>query len=484
MRPAEYPLRWAAALAVVVLLWAGPAPGQKTAPQEPRPESIADWPYFKTVVPIGEGDEAQSPWVDFVLDRDVFTSAKYDLGDLRLFDAAGNPLSYALRTRVPEFRTVPASATEFNRADGPDDSSELSLDLGAEPIEHNEVEVGLPGENFRRRAVLEGSDDRNAWRQLAEDYLIRFRVDRPPSEEGEEEPGRIEDVALSYPPSRFRYLRLRVYPDPVADAGKPGRRVEIGEVVVQRRVALPGEMLTLAAELGPREPTRDQRLGVAASAWIVDLGGENVPVSRIEVEIADASFVREYRIESAGPPEEYRPWDPFRLVHSGTWQRREGEEPEPMVGEFHEVRAARLRLTVVDHGNAPLDVRGVKFTAAARQIVFPKPESWEEEIRLYYGNPDGLAPNYDFARNLPARLEPEPSRTAFGPQQDNPDYVPEPPPLTERWPWLVYTVLGGASLLLGVLLVSVGRAAVGQHDRKSQEATEQRPEEESDAPAG
>jgi hypothetical protein len=44
--------------------------------------------------------------------------------------------------------------------------------------------------------------------------------------------------------------------------------------------------------------------------------------------------------------------------------------------------------------------------------------------------------------------------------QPNPDYVPEPKPLTERWPWLVYVVLATASVVLLVLLVLLGRKAL------------------------
>jgi hypothetical protein len=264
-------------------------------------------------------------------------------------------------------------------------------------------------------------------------------------------------------------LRLRVYPDPVVDlgSGDSGLRVEIGAVTVQRRVAVPGEMVTASGRLGPRSGLR--AAGAPASAWIVDLEGDDVPVSRIQLQVSDASFVRDYHIEWGGPAEEVQFFEPaFRQVSRGTWRRRTGEEPKSLVAEFPEVRASRLRLVVIDHGNPPLKVEQVKYLAAARQVVLPRTEDGAAPLRLYYGNADAEAPRYDFERNLPAELQPEPVRTELGPRQANPVYEPEPLPLTERWPWLIYVVLGSVSLLLAGLLLSVGGAAVRQYDRQGQ----------------
>lgn len=450
--------------AAMIAVWCTPTTAASADdPAESEELTINSWPKYQPIEPV---PEPESPWIDVLLQPGVFTKARRDLGDLRVWDEQGRAVPYALRVLRPEYRTDPTSATVFNRADGPDRSSELSLDLGPEPLEHNEVVVDLPGENFRRRAELEGSDDANQWRQLATDLLIRFQVDRPPPASLVVEPEkctRLEDLALSYPLSRFRYLRLRVYPDPVVDSDEPDARVPLEKVTVQRRVALPGELLTLSGKPGPRSTLRAQ--GAPASAWIVELGGDNVPVSRVDVEISDPSFVRDFEIEWGGPPESVRPFEPaFRTAMRGTWQRRTDDDPKPLAAEFGEVLASRLRIVVVDHGNPPLNLGDVTFTAAARQVVVPAEEATASPLRLYYGQPKAQDPQYDFERNLPDRLQPPPARTQLGEPQDNSGYEPEPLPLTERWPWLVYTVLGSVSVLLLGLLVSVGRTAVREHD--------------------
>ena len=65
-----------------------------------------------------------------------------------------------------------------------------------------------------------------------------------------------------------------------------------------------------------------------------------------------------------------------------------------------------------------------------------------------------------------AALDPAPVRIpwAGAGKQDNPIYQPTPKPWTERWPWLVYMVLGVASVVLLGILIVLGRQAMARHD--------------------
>ena len=427
---------------LTVVLHAGPVFGERPG-ESPGGKLPERWPYWQQVkLP----EQTDSPWIDLVLPRSVFGAARYDLADLRLYDRSGTEIHCALRVLRSERQHEKIEAKPFNRAGGPDDSSELWLDLGENQIGHNEVEVKMPGVNFRRRAELEASDDAKQWRTLVKRKdLIHFQS-------GEDQ---IKDCRLSYPPSRYRYLRVRVFPDPEFDK-KPSK---IDSVIVQRRIDLPGEMIVHKGKLGGRQPVRTDRR--PSSAWVVELGGENLPVDRVEVDVEDVDFVRPYQIEAAGPPDSE---DPFRVVATGTWQRRAAQEPKPLVARFGEVRASRLRLTIIDHANDPLEVRSVTFIAPARQVVFATPEKLTGSVRLVYGNAKAEDPHYDFAGNLPLELKPSPTRATLGARLDNPTYVPEPLPFTERWPWAIYVVLGSISLLLGAVIISVARSAIAVHD--------------------
>jgi hypothetical protein len=207
---------------------------------------------------------------------------------------------------------------------------------------------------------------------------------------------------------------------------------------------------------GEREPVRAD--GGPGSRWAVDLQGSGVPVDRLFVAVADEAFARNYYIEAGGPAGTN---ERFWRVTSGVWQRRAGEPKQDLVAEFgQEVCAARLRLVVTDNRNPPLLLESVKAAAPARVVIAKRAESPAGPWRLYFGNPKAESPNYDFARNLPQRLAPPPDRLTLGARQENPGYEPEPLPLTERLPWLIYVLLSAAVAILALLIANLARASI------------------------
>ena len=429
---------------------AEPGPATAPSPQDaPAEESVSAWQFSAEIRLPSDAPDALA---EFVLSPSVFDAARVDLADLRLYDAQLRDVPYALRVRNDIDTTEAVKATEFNRVPGPAGASQLTLDLGEQQIEHNELEIHTPGTNFRRRALIEGSDDGNAWSKLAQRDLLHF----PSGEKA------FVARTISYTPSRYRYLRMTVARDPQNDT----EAVEIGEVTVRRRVKIPGELDVQTLPLGEREPVRGE--GGPGSAWIFDLAGRDVPVDRLLVAVADEEFVRNYYVEVAGPAGSDQR---FRWVTNGVWQRRAGEPRRDLVAEFgQEVRAARLRLVVTDHRNPPLRLESVRAAAPARVVIARQPETFAGPWRLYFGNPRAEAPNYDFARNLPPRIVPRPERLRLGPRQENPAYQPEPLPLTERLPWLIYALLSGAVAVLALLILNLARAAIRLADLRTNAA--------------
>jgi hypothetical protein len=78
-------------------------------------------------------------------------------------------------------------------------------------------------------------------------------------------------------------------------------------------------------------------------------------------------------------------------------------------------------------------------------------------LRLFFGNANVTAPHYDFEKELPARLSKEPLHTSTGYVLTNREYKPEPLPLTERVPWLIYLVLAISGAALGYVLYTLAR---------------------------
>lgn len=430
-------------------------------PADTREELQARWEYYvpiplpETSAATNEAPGKSAQLVDVLLQPSVFSHARLDLADLRLFDTSGNSIPYALRQLRPDTERDRVPAVEFNRSEPDDGPQELTLDLNENEIQHNEIEIITSGENFRRNVTVEVSDDNQSWRPLVDGQLIRFS-------DGDQ---KINRQSIAYPGSRFRYLRVRVSPDPgPLDRNREKDEFTIQEVHVLHHVDVPGELLLLQGKLGAREPVRNY--GANGSAWEIELGGANVPCDRIIVDIADVEFARDVQLE-------YEVWDQYRsrpvfqpvlFDNQPLWQRRIGDDREPMVLTFTEVQTSRLRLRITDHRNIPLTIQSVTFGAAARQIVFARPTGDQKELRLYFGNPMGEPPNYDFERNLPAKIVPPPARTTLGNATRNPDFVPPPKPFTERFPGLIYAVLAGVSVVLAGVIIDLSRKAIAIHD--------------------
>jgi hypothetical protein len=406
--------------------------------------SPASWPYFAELTTPG----IMPGTYDLPVPVQVLDKARGDLADLRLFDSMGREIPYALRIRkdIDRQREIPVRL--FNQASLGPAASEVSMDLGENAGEHNEVEIETDGTNFRRRVNVEGSDLGTDWRTLQTGAVIfRFTSAK----------GSVASNRVSYPISRYRYLRARIFADELTDRGAP--------VVVGARVSMAfrqqGERATWNATLGNYQLLRNQ--GAPASAWTIDLGGR-VPCDRLILEVADESFSRPFQLEAVDDPQN------IKLVASGELTRRTGERQEPLVITFNEEEQVRkLRLMVNDFSNQSLSISSINASAPARQVVFQIKDPQSHPLRLFFGNPKATPPHYDFEKNLPAQLNTTPVRTEVGPAVSNPNFKPEPLPLTERVPWLIYVVLAASSLALAMILISLARTAQRTEARSMEE---------------
>ena len=429
------------------------AEGQVASDMAPEDQTL--WPYSASMeIPGADSasasDEKMPQLVDLFASPNVFEYARPDLSDLRIYDVADNTVPYALRILSPKSVRDVVPATEFNRSEPETGIHELTLELQQDDVEHNEVLVETTGENFRRSVVISGSDDGKDWKPLISGHVIQFTS----SEQT------LTNQKFQYPNSRHRYVRVQVTPDPQAVEGND--EFAFQSVSVIRQLDVPGQSVTTAAVVSPREPTR--HYGSPGSRWILDFGA-SVPCDRLEVVVEDEEFARDVTLEAEslnalGQPE----FSPMYFNETTTWQRRREEPVVPMALTFPEVQSRRLRLTIVDYRNKPLTLGSARGSAAARQVVFEQPDDSKLPLKLYFGNQDAETANYDFARNLPESLPGVPVRASINLAESNPLFVPPPKAFTERFPWLIYVALSSVSVVLGVVIINLSRAAIASHD--------------------
>jgi hypothetical protein len=396
-------------------------------------QAMAAWEWMADITPPGGAKGLCS----INLTAEVLEQARDDLADLRLLDSNGGEIPFAARVRRDVDETRRINTREFNRAKVAGGIAELTVDLGEGGGTHNEVEVSTSGENFRRQVEVDGSDDGQSWHVLKADAVI-FSF--------EAKGKRIESNQVTYPASQYRYLRARVSRDVLVDRDAP----EITGIAVMMSVVEKGESISWDTNVFGPQPVRAD--GSPASAWTIDLG-HRVPCNRLELNVSDTSFSRPFSLESADDQQD------IRIVTSGEISRRGNEERKPIVIAFDEIYARRFRLIVTDYANPALTINSMKASAPVRQVLFEMNSSVAPPLRLFAGYPKGEAPRYDFERELPAQLSAQPISCEIGLLQANPNYRPEPKPLTERVPWLIYAVLAVSSLALALILISLVRSA-------------------------
>ena len=397
--------------------------------------SLSIWPYYVEVTP----QQSTPGLYYFTVPLPVMDKAHTDLADLRLFDSANRPIPYGIRIRreVDEKREIPTRLFNFGSASST--TNEVSVDLGENAGEHNEIEVETNGSNFRREVMIEGSDSGSDWRTLIRDgWIFRFASQNSVA----------ESQRITYPTSRYRFLRVRVSRDALTDQETP----RVTGVKVLMSVREQGALSTWQVSVPAYQLTRNQ--GAHASVWTLDLGGK-VPCDRLTLDFSESSFSRPVQVEAIDDPRN------VVLLASGDLTRRQGEEPKPLVIYFNqEATVQKLRLQITDYSNPTLDIARIDASAPARQLVFELKEAPAQPLRLFFGTNSLAAPHYDFEKELPARLAKEQiAASTVSSVLPNREYKPELKPLTERAPWFIYIVLAASSIALGVILFNLARTA-------------------------
>lgn len=400
---------------------------------------LSSWPFFAEI-----GVAKTAGIYELNVPLPVLDKARDDLADLRIFDSANHEIPYAVRVKreISDSREIPGDL--FNIA-GAGTSSEATVDLGENHGEHNEVEIQTIGNNFRRRASIEGSNSGVDWRNLNSDGVIFSFV---ANDHG------VESSRISYPTSRYRYLRVRVLADELTDRTAPS----IKGVKVSMAVREKGELTTWNVTVPSYQLLRNQ--GAPASSWSIDLGGL-APCDRLALDVEDESFSRPFNLEAVDDPQNPR------LIATGELVRRVGEARKPLVITFSkEERVRKMRLIITDYSNQTLSLTAIQASAPVRQLLFELRQSPALPLRLFFGNNKIPAPHYDFEKEASARLSTEANKASLGAVTNNPSFEPEPLPLTERVPWLIYLVLAASSLSLAFILFSLARTTI-RRDQKT-----------------
>jgi hypothetical protein len=364
----------------------------------------------------------------FPFDRALYSRMRPDLADLRIVrQEGGEEAPYIIETVEGSIEELTCSPAILDRSATAEPAVRLTLDLAACPggRRHSRVLLSTAESNFRQRVRIETSDDNRYWAVARDDaYIFDFtQGDR-----------KLSALTVDYPVSTRRYTRVTVF-----GWSNPGA---IAGASAAFRAERPAEYYNIDAVA----PERVEDLETRTSLLTLDLGQAGLPHSRVRLEVDSPAFHRGVEIESSA---DRLKWT---RVAQGTIFRVATEESVAL--SFPQRHDRYLRLRIFNGDNRPVPAPRVYVETPRRLVKFMAPGGgayW-----LYYGNPSARAPVYDLAMTL-SRQEP-PLETAPMVQQweSNPGYVPpeEPSkPWSERYPQALYTALGFAVIIMGVVTV-------------------------------
>ena len=381
----------------------------------------ARWKY-KSAVKI----PAEAELVSVRLNRDLYVRSKPGLADLRAVRDA-REVPYVLEARTGSVQEIERDGNVVNKEVVPGGGLRLTLDLGT-AAKHSRVRVRTPERNFRELVRIETSDDNLNWAVVRDDsWIIQF------AQEGR----RFDLLTVDYPVSTRRYVRISVpgwkEPDSVSGASAWYREVR------------PAELEPMAS----LDPRAIEEPGTKSTRYDMDLGIEGLPHDRLRVDSGESFFHRAVELHTSKNAKEWK------RLGSGAIYRLPGVLSDTVV--FPETHDRYLRLRIFNRDDQPIELHAVHVATVARYVTFEA--ATHAEYWLFYGNPKVDRPVYDLDMILPRRSA-QPMLVAVGSPEKNPSYepMPEPPePWTDRYPALLYTVLGAAVAGMGFMAVRLLR---------------------------
>jgi hypothetical protein len=342
--------------------------------------------------PIAVG--RNSGFVRLAITPEIFDQSQAELNDLRVLDSSNSLAPHVVHWgRFRELRRLEwLPARLLNETFLPEDFSRVTIDF-QEMTEKNRIEVTLSGENYRRRALLEGSNDSKTWEVVAEDLWL-FHV----SLQGQ----KFKLDTLKFPANNFRYLRLTVY-----NMSDDPRRITIQSVKgAFYRTESKKELVLVPVE--SIQTSSDKRK--KQSIFELDLGFRNLPIVMIKCQFNTPYFYRGYELlgrnqavekvrsktESGWKTVERKV--PWKSVNRGILYRTRYRKK---IGESVEIESIHapyryLQLRVFNGDNPPLQLGGVTVFRRDTSLVFRAKSG--QPYRLIGGNSKARAAEYDLAK--------------------------------------------------------------------------------------
>ena len=362
----------------------------------------------------------------FSVDEEIWTRARLDLADLRIYDGESQ-VQYAFREERggTSSQEVAAKILNLGSVDG---RAEFDLDLSDASTgqigEYDRIRLSVDAKDFLVTAAVAGSNELNtkSAAQLPPATLYDFTREDLGS-----------NSVLKLPPSTFRYLHIKL------SAGIAPAQIKGASVYNLQ------ETKAVWMSVGSCSASSQ----IARTTVVTCSIPLHVPVDRVrfQVDRKQVNFRRAVAISDASD---------HRYRASGEITRvRMNRGGTTVVSEEMDVPvehgSGQVKITVDNGDNPPLAIVGVQLVSVERRIYFDS--QGKSLLRLYYGDDKLEPPVYDYARFFKA--DPTAAKAELGPGSQNPAYRgrPDDRPWSERHMAVMWLAMLVAVVILAALAI-------------------------------
>lgn len=377
-----------------------------------------------------------SEFVRLPVPPEVFNESQPSLNDLRVLDENNTLVPHIVHWgRVREIRQQEwKSARLVNATFVPGKYSRMIVDFG-ETVEKNLIMISLSGQNYRRRTLLEGSNESKSWEVVAEDLWL-FNV----SVEGQN----FKIDTLKFPPNNFRYLRLTVY-----NMADDPRHITIDSIKgAFQRIEMEKELVAVPMVQRNMSHSENKKQSILE----LDLGFRNLPVVSLQFDVTTPYFYRGYELYGRNELKEkvsrktetgsdlIERETPWRFVHRGVFYRiqHKNRTTESLRAEELNAPYRYLKLRIFNGDSPPLQVGEVSVQRRETSLIFQTQKG--KPYMLIGGNLNVGRADYDLAKAVQDLDDMKLTVVSLGPPTVVARKEPQPP-WTERYRFVIWIVL-------------------------------------------
>lgn len=371
-----------------------------------------DFQYRRTLENVSE------TWHKIILPEESFDKFNPDFSDIRIFGNNKTETPYILKTASDRISETAIQFKTINVSNKNADYFYTFELLQAKEI--NQIKLGFEQENFDWKLDLEASDNQTEWFLIQKDYRI-LSIKNSQTD--------YKFTQVDFPDSKYKFYRIKI---------KAPEQPKLTEAKIWEQQKEEGSFKI--ATIKTLKKTIDAKK--KTSVIEVELA-HKVPVSSIKINIGTTfDYYRPVTIEILRDSVKIEDkWHyNYDILMQGTLSSLEKKG-----FSTDNTLAKKLRITIENNNNQPLDIQGVEVKNAIYFLIARFTE--KGNYSLFYGNKKAEKPQYDI-ENFEENIPKNPSVITVSKEERNPEFKTETKSaLFENKIWLW--------VLMGIIIVAL-----------------------------